>query len=130
MIKVILGILLITLITSITMFSGCIEPEDQNETEENITKPITKISGDFIINIGIGEQFKLRTLSNKSGNVSYSIFWGDGTCCRVSSVNQNAETVVRHTWQDFGTYFIKVNTVFGVDGTTIQTVKQISVENN
>ena len=53
MIKFILGILLITLITSITMFSGCIEPEDQNETEENITKPITKISGDFIINIGV-----------------------------------------------------------------------------
>lgn len=130
MIKVILGFLLVTLIASITMFSGCIQPDDQNNSNENITKPITKIFGDSIINIGINEQFKLRTLSNKSGNVSYSIFWGDGTCCKISNVNQNAETVVRHTWQDFGLYFIKVNTVFNVDGTTIQTVKQISVENN
>ena len=130
MIKVILGILLIALITSVTMFSGCIQPEDQNETEENITKPITKIDGKYFTNIGISEQFKLRTLSNKSGNVSYSIFWGDGTCCKISDVNQNAETVIRHTWNDFGLYSMKVNTVFGVDGTTIQTVKQISVENN
>lgn len=131
MMKSILGLILILLVSSVTMLSGCIQSEeDQNETDENVTKLITRMEGNYFLNIGIGEQFKLRTISHKPGNVSYSIFWGDGTCCKISNVNQKSETVVRHTWQDFGLYSIKVNTVFGVDGTTIQTVKQISVENN
>lgn len=110
------------------MVSGCVQEEIQNKVNNDIS--VTRISGNYLANIGINEHFKLTTESNKPGNISYDIFWGDGIHHKVINVSQESEIFVKHAWMDFGLYAMKVNTIFGIDGTMIQTVKQISVENN
>ena len=106
----------IAAIAFVIMLSGCIESNDK-----------FSISGDSQGEVGIWQKFTITDQSEQDGNVSFKIYWDDGTCCNTKSLPTNAVIPIKHSWFFPGNYSIKVTGTYS-DNTSYDVYKHISIK--